>query len=565
MRRLFVGALLGLVVLVVGASPAAAHAELQETQPGGGSVLSRSPRQVVLRFSEPVEVSFGSIRVFGQDGERLDTAQPAHPDGRSDAVELDLPGLDGGAYVVTWRVLSADSHPVRGAFTFRVGPAPAGADDTQALAQRLLNAQGGSTSVGAAYGAVRFAIFVALVLLVGGTAFVLALWPAGFDDRRVRRLLVGAWVIAVAGTALGIGLQGAYGGGLSLADALKPSVFEAVLETRFGRVWATRLALLMVAAVVLWLLARRPRPGGAPALVVTAALVGTALLATPGMAGHAATGSLVPLAVATDVVHLGAVSFWLGGLATLVVALLPRGELDALRVVVPRFSRAAFAAVIVILATGTLQGWRQVGSVDALTSTTYGRLLVTKIVLFAAMVGVAATSRSWVRRRYRTPQLAVSAGPGAVAAEDATAGLGRLRRSVVAEVAVAAVVLAVTSLLVNAVPAKVALAKPYSAELVAKDVLFEVTVDPAKAGPVDLHVYTLTPAGTVRDVEEITAKLSLPAKDVGPITAPLRRAGPGHFAAYGFDLPIPGAWRLELAARLSDVDQVKAFTEVPVR
>lgn len=115
------------------------------------------------------------------------------------------------------------------------------------------------------------------------------------------------------------------------------------------------------------------------------------------------------------------------------------------------------------------------------------------MALFAAMVGLAAASRSWVRRRYRSPRLAVSSGPGAAAAQDPAASLGRLRHSVGAEVAVAVVVLAVTSLLVNAVPAKAALAKPYAAELAAKDLLIEVTVDPAKAGRLDLHVYTLTP------------------------------------------------------------------------
>ncbi|MFP5376125.1 MAG: copper resistance protein CopC [Acidimicrobiia bacterium] len=565
MRRLVAGALLAGGALVAAASPAAAHAELRETEPAGGSVLPRPPAGVVLHFSEPVEVSFGSIRVFDQDGERLDAGRPRHPGRRSDAVELELPVLDDGAYVVTWRVLSADSHPVRGAFTFRVGPAAAGAEDTRALAQRLLNAQGGSTSVAAVYGVVRFAVFAALVVLVGGTAFVLALWPAGLGDRRVRRLLGGAWLVSVAGTAAGIGLQGAYGGGLALADAFRPSVFEAVLDTRFGRVWAARLAVLAVAAALLALLARRPRARPGRAVVAVAALAGVGLLATPAMAGHAATGSLVPLAVAADVVHLGAVAFWLGGLAVLVVAVLRPGDPDTMERVVPRFSRAAFVAVVVILATGTLQGWRQAGSADALTSTTYGRLLLTKVALFAAMVGLGAMSRSWVRRRYLSPQLAASPGPGAVAAAQGAGGLRRLRRSVAAEAAVAVVVLAVTSLLVNAVPARVALAKPYSAELAAEDLLFEVTVDPAKAGPLDLHVYALTPAGTVRDVEEITASLSLPAKDVGPITAPLHRAGPGHFAAYGFEVPIPGAWRLEVAARLSDVDQVKASTEVPVR
>lgn len=565
MSRLLFGVILAMGLILGPASSAAAHAELQETHPAGGAVVSRAPRQVVLRFSEPVEVSFGSIRVFSQDGARLDTGQPRHPDGRSDAVALDLPALDGGSYVVTWRVLSADAHPVRGAFTFRVGAPQTGVDDTDALAQRLLNAQGGSTAVGAVYGAVRFGVFAALTLLVGVTTFVLALWPAGINDRRARRLLGGAWAASIVGTALGIGLQGSYAGGLGLADALKPTVFDAVLDTRFGRVWTARLVLLVLAAGVLWLLARRPvttRSG----LGVLAAVVGTGLLATPGLAGHAGTGSLVPLAVAADIVHLGAVSVWLGGLAVLVAVLLRDGDhLGTLGRVVPRFSRVAFAAVVVILATGSLQGWRQVGSLDALTSTTYGRLLLVKMALFAAMVALAAASRSWVRRRYRSPQLVMPAGPGAAATQDPAASLGRLRRSVGAEVAVAVVVLAVTSLLVNAVPAKAALAKPYAAELAAKDLLIEVTVDPAKAGRLDLHVYTLTPGGIVRDVEEITAKLSLPDKDVGPITAPLRRAGPGHFAAYGFDVPIPGRWRLEVAARLSDVDQVQASTEVPIR
>ncbi|HVE46262.1 MAG TPA: copper resistance protein CopC [Acidimicrobiales bacterium] len=749
MARALGGALLTIGLLFAAASPAAAHAELTETEPGGGAVLARPPRQVVLRFTESVEVSFGSIRVFDEDGERLETGRARHPDGRSSAVALELPALEKGAYVVTWRVLSADSHPVRGAFTFLVGAAPPGSEDGQALAQRLLNAEGGSTAVGAAYGAVRFAVFASLLLLVGGTAFILLLWPEGSFRPRARRMIAGAWMVAMIGTALGIGLQGAYAGGLGLADALKPSVYSAVLETRFGRVWAARLALLVLAGGLLWLLSRRnakgevaayrreddradgsdprpvraevappaggggpvgapepvaesppaggtssdgglasvgapeaiaePRPvggasggggtpiaaapqlvperrpvagtgasGGLPLVVshrpagwpvlAAAALLGAALLATPGLAGHAGAGSLVPLAMAADVAHLGAVSVWLGGLVVLAAVLLPQGDAGTMRKVVPRFSRVAFVAVVVILATGTLQGWRQVGSLDALTTTTFGRLLLVKVALFAGMVGLATASRRWVRRRYGSPGPALSPGPGATASEaadaapadysaggrgatapagtaaataganapagtaaatagtDADAGtdpgagtaagaagtdaavgpaadtasgpaltISRLRRSVLAEVAVAVTILAVTALLVNAVPANTALAKPLSVELVAKGLLVEVTVDPAKAGRLDLHLYTLTPAGAVRDVEDLTARLSLPAKDVGPITAPLRRAGPGHFAAYGFDVPIAGRWRLEVATRLTEVDVVRAAATVPIR
>jgi copper transport protein len=143
--------------------------------------------------------------------------------------------------------------------------------------------------------------------------------------------------------------------------------------------------------------------------------------------------------------------------------------------------------------------------------------------------------------------------------------LRTIRRSVGAEVAIAAVVLVVTSLLVNAQPGRSALAQPFSTELDAKSVLIDVTVDPAKAGTTTMHVYTLSPEGAVKDVKELTADLELPEEGIGPITVPLRRAGPGHFSAYGFDLPIAGHWRLTVKALTSDVDEAQASTTFHVR
>ena len=122
-----------------------------------------------------------------------------------------------------------------------------------------------------------------------------------------------------------------------------------------------------------------------------------------------------------------------------------------------------------------------------------------------------------------------------------------------------------TSLLVNAQPGRTALAQPFSAELNAKSVLIDVTVDPAKAGVTDIHTYTLSPEGAVKDVKDLTAEIELPGKGIGPITVPLRRAGPGHFSAYGFDLPIAGHWQLTVKALVSDIDEVQASTTIPVR
>lgn len=535
MRRLLAAVGLLLLVLVLGAAPASAHAELRATDPPGGGVLDTAPERVVLRFTEPVELSFGSVRVFTEEGQRVDTGSAAHADGRRDAVAVTVAGdrMGRGSFVVAWRVLSADSHPVQGAFTFRVGDAVAGGD-TDAFVRRLLADQGGSAAVGAAYGVARFAVLGGLLLLVGSSAFVLALWPAGRDDKRARRLVAGAWAATFVGTVAAIGLQGAYAAGLGLGDALRPSVVSSVLDTRYGVVAVTRLALLAVAAV----LVRRSRTLVRDRRTRTVGVVLAAgLLVTPGLAGHPGAGEAAWFTTAVDVVHLAAAAVWLGGLAMVVVAAVDDEG------VVRRFSSVAFVAVIVIAATGLVQSWRQVGSLDALRHTTYGNLLVAKVALFVGMVALAAWSRRWLRR-----------GAG-----------DSLRRSVAGEAAVGVAVVVLTALLVNVVPARNALAQPFSATVEAGNLFVDVTVDPAKAGPVELHVYVLAASGAVTEVAELTAQLSLPAESIGPLRVPLERVAPGHYAAYRFDVPLAGRWRLDVVARTGDVDQVRGTTTVRIR
>ena len=567
MRRVLVVVALAALGLVLSAAPAFAHAQLLSTEPVGGTA-GDAPGQVLLRFSEPVQVAQVGVRIFDADAERVTTETARHPRGKPQEVALSLPDLDNGPYVVTWRVTSADSHPVHGAFTFRVGPVPAGGSNEQALARRLLAADGGDTAVGATYSGLRFLAYASLVLLVGTLAFLTLVWPAGRGVARARRLLVSAWAVLAGATALGIPTQALYVNGLGFADL--SSVGSHLLESRFGQVWGARLVLLGLLAVVL-VAARRwaarspdttPLP---PVLLVGGGLTVAGLLLTPALAGHAATRDLVPLAVASDLVHLGSVSLWLGGLVCLVACVLPRRQAEELAAVVPRFSRLAATAVAAILVTGIFQGWREVGSKDALTTTTYGRLLMVKVILFGLLVGLGALSRRWVHARYRVPALRLSPGPGAAALDQDSETVARLRRTVGAETVVAVVILAVTSLLVAAEPARSALSRPFSAELTTDDLLINVTVDPAKAGPADFHFYTLSPAGAQEDVEEFTAQLRLPEADVGPLPLKLEKMAPGHYAAYGSELPLRGSWELEVVARVTEIDQVRAKTTIPVR
>ncbi|WP_170107072.1 copper resistance CopC family protein, partial [Blastococcus saxobsidens] len=190
MRR----AVLLLVLLVIGwlgvgvviAGPAAAHATLVSTDPGEGARLDTAPAEVTLRFSEGVSLGAGYARVLSADQERVD-AGAASVDGGTLTIPLrgDLP--DGG-YLVTYRVISADSHPVAGAFSFAVG-------DAELLAAGA-GADGDASDpvVAALLPAARWAGFAGLALAVGLPVLAACCWPAGWASPRLRRLAEGGAV-----------------------------------------------------------------------------------------------------------------------------------------------------------------------------------------------------------------------------------------------------------------------------------------------------------------------------------------------------------------------------------
>lgn len=563
-------------------APADAHAELISTEPAAGDQLDAAPDRVVLRFSESVDVADDGVEVLTAGGDRVDVGEPGHPDGEGSSVAVDLPGLDDGTYVVSWRVLSSDSHPVSGAFTFGVGDVAASLSDAdaQALVDQARAGAGSDRVVGVSYGIVRFAAFAGLVVLVGGTVFLAALWPEGADEPRPRRVLGGAWWVALGATVLSIPLQATYAVGGSLADAFNPSVIGDELGARTGRAWLIRLVLLAAVAVVGPRLTRRDaRDGGRPseALLPVTIGLGLALLGTVTFTGHAVSGDLVGLAVVTDLVHLSAVSVWLGGLVMLLGAVLWPGSGVAdgrAEAIAARFSDVAFGAVMVIVASGVVQAWRQLGSWDALFDTSYGRLLLVKVGFFVLMLSAAAASRSWVRQRARArmASLALSPGPGAVrVSPSGRAPLSMLRRSVALEVGLAVAVLATTAALVNAVPgASVAGDSPpatsglFNTTVHGTLTMIQVTVDPAAVGPTEVEINIAGHDGSPIDPEEVTASLTLPERDVGPLELTLQALGPGQYVAQGAQIPFSGTWDLEVVARTTDIDQDRVVAEVPV-
>lgn len=531
-RRLFVlivAAIVGLGALVAFATPAFAHATLEDSSPKNGARLETSPREVTISFSESVEAAQGAVRVFNGEGDRFDKGRVSR---RGDStVVVPLAKLGDGGYVVTYRVVSADSHPVQGAFTFLVGD---GAEVAAGRVESLLGERGGSKAVGELYAVSRSVAFGAMLLLLGGAAFLVLVWPDGRSVPAVRKAVWTGFAVFVVASVANLVLQALYVGGLGLGDAFSGDVISGALDSRFGHVYEARFALLLVAIPLLRvLLSGKPLPVWWQWVGLA---VGGGIAATPGFAGHAAIGSHEPYALIADVVHVGAAALWIGGLVMLVFFVLPRRS-DDLKALTRRFSEIAFWSVVALVSTGVFQGYRQVGSVDALTSTTYGKLLLIKTGVVAAMLFAAWNSRRVTNARW-TPHT-----------------VGSIRLTVAVEVVLAVAVLSLTGLLVNAVPAKTLVAAPQSGSLIGRALLVDFTVSPGRKGVNEIHLYSLTKAGQPVDVAEMTLAFSLPGKGINKIPVELEVAGRGHYQSLSFNLPLTGRWRLDVVARTSDIDR----------
>ncbi|WP_327688792.1 FixH family protein [Streptomyces tubercidicus] len=442
-----------------GAAPASAHAALTGSTPAQGSVADRAPEQVTLTFSEGVAMGDDSIRVLDPQGKRVDEKKLRNLS--SDRVVkygAGLPsGLRDGTYTVAWQAVSADSHPVSGAFTFSVG---APSKTTAPVPQQ----EAGGGLVGALYGVARYLAYAGFVLLAGGAAFVVACRPAAALVRSVQRLVVYGWALLTGTTVVMLLLRTPYTGSGDLADVFDLGGLQQVLITKPGAALVSRLLLLAAAALFVAVLfgayARAYEPAGAeesagadePSAVGAGGasgegaeadeaggsddadergasdaaaeqarrrkdltfglgfggvIVATGLAATWAMAEHASTGLQPAVAMPVDVLHLLAVAAWLGGLAALVVSLYWGPPVE--RAAVRRFSRIAFGSVVVLVATGLYQSWRQVGTWRALTDTGYGQLLLLKVALVVVLVGIAWLSRQWTGRLAEVPETEVSA------------------------------------------------------------------------------------------------------------------------------------------------------------
>jgi copper transport protein len=412
-RRLSVAGALAMCLVLIGHNRALAHATLLSSEPKANAVLSASPAQIRLVFSEAVVADLSRIELLsvGAPAARLQVSVDPHDVHALIAFPL---ALRAGAYRVVWRIVSADGHPVDGDFVFTIGSATGGIPGAQAPPPHSDSHSHDDASGPVVAGApvipslLRGAGLAAMLGLTGLLAFGLRSERAGTRPARQRR--VTTW-LAVTGATLLACHMAMWMLHAAPAEQLSQSWLQAAMGTAVGRMEGVRVLLALLA---LWALALARRPA-------IALFFAGACLVVSGAIGHSAAISPA-IAIPSKAVHLLSIAMWLGGLAWLIIA--DRDNEVSFRRECHRVSAVALWSVIAITVTGALQSFLFLGGLSlSLLMSPYGAFVTAKIIGLLILMGFGAYHRLRV-----------------LPAVDAGAPSARLRQSVRKEIPLLAVV-----------------------------------------------------------------------------------------------------------------------------
>lgn len=518
------------VLLAFGtAGPTAAHATLVSSDPADGAVLSAAPAKAVFVFDETVSLPDQGVQVFDADGDAVDASATA----QDAVVTVDLPDrMPTGTYVVTWRAVSGDGHPIAGSVTFSIGePSPGGVAAQPAAAE--------SPAVVRTLGAVQGVGYLGLFLAAGLAVFASTMVPRkvalGPARARIQGLAKVGAVVALVAAVLSVPLTVVYQQGLGLDRvAVRATWLEGSPAAMAG------VVLLAVGFTVLGQnigAATDRRTRGF-------ALVGVALVVVaPALTGHTRAFSPEPLVIGTDILHVLAGSVWLGGLVGLALTVPALAEReDAAARVLARFSMVAAGVLAALTGTGLVLAWRILASWENLFGTTYGRILLVKVAVVLLVIAVAGWNRFVLLPRVR--------GGGRRRGRRGTAAKAAARIGATArvEAALLVVVLLLTGFLVNRSPTAATAAERRPAVETAElgDLEVRVTMAPGTRGQNAIRIQIEDSAGKPVELARLpTVGIRSNELDLG--TVPVARAGIGTCTA---DVVIPAAGPAEIQVSL---------------
>ena len=523
---------LALALSAVFALPGAAfaHAALVATEPADGSVLANGPKQFSLTFSEPVSPLV--LTLVRPDGTPVPLSA-FRLDGQTILIDAPQePGGGRGTHVLSWRVISADGHPVGGSILFSVGAPGAPPAAAEAVDWWLRGA----------IWLVRTALYAGLFLGIGG-AFAVT-WLE--EDGRRDGVRFAGWLmlLGLAAAPAALGLQGLDALGASLPHLAEAVVWRTGAGTSYG--WTVLLAAISLVLGLASLALRQSRVSRLLSLLALAG-VGAALAAS----GHASAAAPQWLTRPMVFLHGASVAFWTGALMPLGLALRRRGG-DA-RPMLTRFSAAILPVVGVLALAGIVLAVIQVEAPAALVETAYGRLLLAKLALLALLLGLAALNR-W--------RLTRPAEAGDAAARK------KLTRSIGVELVLVLAVFGVVAGWRFTPPPRalaIAAAQPATIHIHTLKAMADLAVTPGHPGPVSVSVMLMTGDFGPLDAREVTLVLSKPESGIEPLKRPAHKPGDGTWRVDDLVVPVPGRWTARLDILVTDFDMVQIEGPIDIR
>jgi copper transport protein len=507
------------------ATPAAAHASLVGSDPAEGAVLADPPKTLKLDFNEPVSPLV--LRLIGPDGQALTPKVTAE----NSTLTLAPPPLRDGSYALSWRVISADGHPVGGAVLFSIGAA----SNSPAIA-----ALDTDPAVKAAIWGTRLLIYLGLFAGVGGVAFIGLIARARPLPGRTEAWIAVALVGGLIASVVSLGLQGLDALALPLSQIWRPDVWMSGLATSYG--WTA------VAAAVAVLIGLAAMQAPDRARVTNRALIGIcALLALAGAglalaaSGHAATVEPQWLSRIAVFLHGICIAFWVGSLVPLMAIVREPGRGDG---ELKQFSRIIPVPLAVLVATGGYLAWAQLDRPDALWTTAYGEVLSGKLACVLVLLVLAAANRYVLVPRLRR---AHARQPGAVPP---------LAVSIALESGAALAILGIVAVWRFTPPPRALIAaEPASIHFHGGKAMAQIDVEPVRARGAAVSIEVLDGMFQPLAAKEVAIFLSNAAAGIEPVRRDAVSAGASSWRIDDLRIPIAGRWTLRVDILINDFEK----------
>lgn len=506
---------IALILAMTFVPSAAAHPFTEQTIPDSTVNAPVGISEVIVYFSEPIELNFSTITVFDSNGDQIDYKDTMYYEDEKSLI-VTTPPLDDGVYTVTTKVLSKiDGHLVPGTFLFGVGNVIViePTDECYNCGELILLPEAGS----------RFLGMVGQTIVLGAVIASLLIW--GTQNKRIVRDGIDKIQARYHDKFMfftGIGLALIFVSNIFMITIqtvrLETTVLNAV-QTDFGTIWVIRMSMTVILLGIWFVLDRKGILTKRDHILLLAAIL--VLTVTSSLIGHGAASGH-GLAVILDYVHNLVAAVWIGGILYFVFILLPTlsqlKEIDREKmslVLIPRFSIAFTIAVGVVIITGPTLLWFLESDVGLITESVYGQLIILKVTIAAVMIGLGGLVQFRIQKNAEN---ALKSGKIFV--------YKKLKRTLKIDTVLGVILLGVVALLINGTLPAGEIQKIDAQEIVygfrsiefSENIKYDIEIMPFSSGDNTVRVKASNSDGTViDDLREIKVKVSNPLKNISPI------------------------------------------------